>query len=179
MKKYVSVFVIICLCFSLCLLTSGCGTISTEKASAYVDGDISASEGEAGTCTISIDCKTILDNMEKLDKTKTALVPEDGVIYPETVVKYDKGDSVLDILKKVTMDNKIHMEYSDSPTYGGGYVEGIANIYEFDCGSASGWEFSVNGWFPNYSGENYEVGDGDVICWRYSCENGKDIHGNQ
>ena len=32
--------------------------------------------------------------------------------------------------------------------YNSYYVEGIGNLYEFDCGSESGWMYKVNGWFP-------------------------------
>ena len=173
MSEILKKLLVVCCSLAMCLLCA-CGTISTEEASSYTDVEASA-DAEAGTCTIAIDCKTVLDNMDKLDKAKTAIIPEDGVILAETVVHYNAGDSVLDVLKQVTRDNKIAMEFEDSPAYGGGYVEGIANLYEFDCGDTSGWEFCVNGWFPNYSSENYEVGDGDVILWRYSCDNGKDI----
>ena len=47
-------------------------------------------------------------------------------------------------------------------------------IPRFFC-AASGWEFFVNGWSPNYGAGNYIVSDGDVIAWRYTCDNGKDL----
>jgi hypothetical protein len=43
------------------------------------DADIT---GTLLTCTLSVRCDTILDNMELLDEEKWELVPEDGVIFP-------------------------------------------------------------------------------------------------
>ena len=53
--------------------------------------------------------------------------------------------------------------------YNSYYVEGIGNLYEFDCGSESGWMYKVNGWFPNYGCSSYTLSDGDVIVWCYTC----------
>ena len=36
------------------------------------------------TCTFSISCETILDNMDKCVENKKFLVPEDGIIFPAT-----------------------------------------------------------------------------------------------
>lgn len=58
------------------------------------------------------------------------------------------------------------------------YVEGINNLYEFDCGQLSGWMYNVNGWFPNYGCSKYTVQDGDVINWVYTCNLGKDVGDN-
>ena len=38
------------------------------------------------TCTLSVRCNTILDNIDWLDPEKVELVPEDGVIFPTTTV---------------------------------------------------------------------------------------------
>ena len=38
------------------------------------------------TCTLSVRCNTILDNIDWLDPEKVELVPEDGVIFPATTV---------------------------------------------------------------------------------------------
>jgi hypothetical protein len=157
---------------------AGCGTISTEKAGDYLDDeDSTAAAGSGGgECTIKIECITVTENMALLDEAKQGIIPEDGMILNTTTVSFDEGDTVLDILQSVTKENKIHMEYEDSPAYDGGYVEGIANLYEFDCGELSGWEYSVNDWHPNYGCGNYIIADGDVIAWRYTCDNGNDLN---
>ena len=48
-------------------------------------------------CTFSISCATILDNMEKCDKDKRELVPEDGWILEPTEVVFFEGESVFQI----------------------------------------------------------------------------------
>ena len=130
------------------------------------------------TCTISISCETILDNMDKCAESKKALVPEDGIILPATEVTFSDGESVYDVLQRVCKANKIHMESSFTPVYNSAYIEGIHNLYEFDVGKLSGWMYAVNGWFPNYGCSRYQVKDGDVVEWRYTCDLGKDVGGN-
>lgn len=128
------------------------------------------------TCTMSIECSTILDNLNKLDKDKLDIVPKNGVIFASQKVKFYDGESVFDVLQRVCKENKIHMESSFTPMYNSAYIEGIANLYEFDCGSGSGWKYSVNGWYPNYGCSRYTLKQGDNIEWRYTCNLGKDIN---
>lgn len=127
------------------------------------------------TCTISIECKTILDNLDKLRSSKAAYVPSDGWILYESKVDFEKGDTVFDILKRVTKAASIQMESKWTPMYNSYYIEGINQLYEFDCGERSGWMYSVNGWYPNYGCSSYEVKDGDKIEWRYTCDLGSDV----
>ena len=74
--------------------------------------------------------------------------------------------------------NKIHMEFVNTPIYNSAYIEGIANLYEFDCGELSGWMYKVNGWFPNYGCSRYQLKDGDRVECVYSCDLGADVGGN-
>ena len=62
------------------------------------------------TCTISIDCKTALDNMDNLNEGLKSMIPEDGVILPETEVKLEGGESVYDVLVEVCKANDIQIE---------------------------------------------------------------------
>ena len=130
------------------------------------------------TCTISISCETILDHMDKCAESKKALVPEDGIILPATEVTFSEGESVYDVLQRVCKENKIHMESSFTPVYNSAYIEGIHNLYEYDVGKLSGWMYAVNGWYPNYGCSRYQLKDGDVVEWRYTCDLGKDVGGN-
>ena len=50
------------------------------------------------TCTMSIKCDTILNNIKWLDPEKVELVPEDGVIFAHQTVKFYEGESVFNIL---------------------------------------------------------------------------------
>lgn len=129
-------------------------------------------------CTFSISCATVLDNMDKLHKSKKEIIPEDGWILKPVTVTFNEGESVFDVLKQVCKDNKIQLEFSLTPIYNSSYIEGINNLYEFDCGSLSGWTYEVNDWFPNYGCSRYEVKNGDVIEWHFTCNNGADVGKN-
>lgn len=140
--------------------------------------DTTVDNSKTHTCTISISCSTILNNMDKIDdEAIAAIVPSSGTILSTTTVTFSEGESVFDVLQRVCRDNGIHMEYSWTAMYNSAYIEGIANLYEFDVGSGSGWMYKVNGWFPNYGCSRYQVEDGDTICWVYTCNLGKDVGG--
>lgn len=127
------------------------------------------------TCTISIECSTILNNWDDLNEAKADFVPSDGWILYTSEVEYSPGETVYDVLYRVCKDTSIQMSAKYTPAYGSYYVEGINQLYEFDCGELSGWMYSVNGWFPNYGCSQYEVSDGDIIEWRYTCDLGRDV----
>ena len=129
------------------------------------------------TCTLSVRCNTILDNIDWLDPEKVELVPEDGVIFPTTTVTFYEGESVFNVLQREMRKAGIHMEFEDTPMYNSAYIEGINNLYEFDCGELSGWMYKVNGWFPNYGCSRYQLKEGDTIEWVYTCDLGVDVGG--
>ena len=131
------------------------------------------------TCTFSIECSTILNNLDMLDPDKLEMVPGGGVILSGTTVSFYEGESVFDVLQRLCQDYGIHMEASWTPIYNSAYIEGIHNLYEFDCGSLSGWMYRVNGWYPNYGCSRYQLAQGDVVEWRYTCDLGSDIGGGQ
>lgn len=160
MKKLLSKAICICAVIVLCLSMCGCGKKAEET-------------DKIGTCTISIECSTILENMDRLDTAVKDYVPKDGIILKERTVDIQKGDSVYDVLKRELKKENILMEASF--TGKSVYVEGIDNIYEFSCGGLSGWVFSVNGEVLGTSCGDYLVKDGDSVEWRYTCELGEDL----
>lgn len=127
------------------------------------------------TCTLSVRCDTILSNMSQLKKGKEGLIPADGMIFQAQNVVFYEGESAFDVFLREMQKNNIHMEYEKTPAFNTAYVKGINNIYEFDCGAQSGWRYRVNGWIPNYGCSRYEVKNGDVIEWVYTCDSGHDI----
>ena len=131
----------------------------------------------AHTCTLSISCATINDNLSWLDPEKKELVPADGWILQSTTVTFYEGESVFNVLLRTCKLLGIHMEYANTPMYNSAYIEGINNLYEFDCGELSGWMYKVNDWFPNYGCSRYQLQDGDVIEWVYTCSLGIDVGG--
>ncbi|MDI9506006.1 MAG: DUF4430 domain-containing protein [Bacillota bacterium] len=131
----------------------------------------------AYTCTISISCATILNNLDLCDPEKVELVPEDGWILEPVAVTFYEGESVFNVLQRTCKQLKIHMEFMNTPIYNSAYIEGIHNLYEFDVGELSGWMYQVNDWFPNYGCSRYQLQDGDVIHWVYTCDLGYDVGG--
>ncbi len=139
-----------------------------EESQSYTDEEDKKDDPAEKSCTLYISCKTALG------KTSLSL-PEDGVILPETKVTLDKNDTVFSVLSRTLKEKKIHMEYVNTAVSDSAYIEGIANLYEFDAGELSGWMYSVNGVFPNVGVSSYEVSDGDKISFLYTCDLGKDL----
>ena len=137
--------------------------------------DQDVDKGKTYTCTFSIECSTILNNLDQLDPDKLEMVPSSGVILPTTTVTFYEGESVFDVLQRLCKEKGIHMESSWTPIYNSAYIEGIRNLYEFDCGNLSGWMYRVNGWYPNYGCSRYHLKQGDVVEWRYTCDLGNDV----
>ena len=130
-------------------------------------------------CTIEIRCDTILNHMSDLTEGKSGYVPSDGIILATSSISFSQGETVFDVLKRACEIADIQLEYSWTPLYNSYYIEGINQLYEFDCGSQSGWMYKVNGWFPNYGCSAYHLKDGDVIVWCYTCEGlGEDVGGS-
>ncbi|MBQ8830468.1 MAG: DUF4430 domain-containing protein [Oscillospiraceae bacterium] len=161
MKKLIAIVMALILTFSL-FACSGKKSDDSEKI--Y-------------TCTVSISCTVLLEeeNYNNLTPEKQQMVPEDGIILAPMEVKFAEGDSAFDILQQVTRDNKIHLEFSESPLYESAYIEGINNLYELDCGDLSGWMIRINGEFPNYGSSNCFFEDGATVEWMYTCDLGQDV----
>ena len=120
------------------------------------------------TCTVTVECKSILDHMDDLKEGHEEFVPDDGYIIKDYTYKAKKGYTAYDALKDACKKSDIKLT-AKSTTYGT-YVSGINNLDEFDCGSQSGLMYSVNGQFPNTSCGNLTVKDKDNIIFEYVCE---------
>jgi uncharacterized membrane-anchored protein len=154
---------------------------TASDSSGQTESNTSAqtSKKEVKTCTITIYCDTILNNMGNLTAGKDRYVPSNGVILGTSTVEFKEGDTVFDVLSRACSYTGIPLEYSYTPIYESYYIEGMNHIYEFDCGAESGWMYKVNGWFPNYGCSSYYVEDGDSIVWCYTCNGlGADVGGS-
>lgn len=160
----------------IALISAVCIILAAVSVYMYAKKSDTESGGEF-SCTLSVRCDTILRNYSLLNKEKKELIPSDGTIFPEQTVCFHSGESVFDVLLREMQNSKIHLEYESTPIYGSAYIEGIANIYEFDCGELSGWMYKVNGEFPNIGCSRYTLSDGDVIEWVYTCDLGADVGG--
>lgn len=151
--------------------SSSSGSASASSSSSSGSDSLSSGTGSSvKTCTISIKCTTILKNMSDLTKGKEKYVPSNGVILAASTVEFRDGESVFDVLKRACDATGIQLEYAYSPGYGTNYIEGINNLYEFDCGCQSGWIYKVNGWSPNYGSSSYKLKGGESIVWEYTCK---------
>ena len=164
MKRIANVMILVLVLFMLW----GCGKANTAKV-ADTNGD-----GKL-TCTLEIRCDTLLNQLDRVPAEKVSLVPEDGIMLEVTEVEFNGGESVFDVFRKVLREEKLHFEYVDASAYDSVYIEGIGNIYEFDCGPQSGWMFSVNDVYPGLGCSSYTLADGDVIVFRYTCDLGADL----
>lgn len=158
--------------------TSGSGSGEGGAAGGNASTGKPSDNHEALKCTIEIRCDTILNNMDQLETGKNGYVPADGTILSISTMEFEEGDTVFNVLKRVCELAGIQLEYSWTPIYNSYYIEGINNLYEFDCGNESGWMYKVNGWFPNYGCSAYTLKDGDTIVWCYTCKGfGADVGG--
>lgn len=141
----------------------------------------------APVCFVTIDCKNIKNNLSSLKKGKKAFVPQSGYILKDARVPFEEGESAFDALKRACKENVctdnceyckkggIQLEFSFTPAYKSYYVEGIHQLYEKDCGSFSGWMFSVNGEFSDVSSSEYLLKAGDKITFSYTVSMGDDL----
>ncbi len=141
----------------------------------------------ASLCTLTIECRTVLNNTSSLKDEKKKYIPSDGIILSLTECEILEGDTVFSVLKRACENNScdtdcsyckksgIPIEYNYTPAFNNYYIEGIHHLYEKDCGYLSGWMYSVNGAFPTTGISTYEVKEGDRICILYTCDMGEDI----
>ncbi len=143
-------------------------TLSTTKSSSTQTTKSSTTATSSSvTATISIECKSILDNMDNLAKGHESYVPSDGVILDEYTATYNKKTTAYDLLSDACKENNISV--SSEKTSFGMYVSGINNLDEFDCGQQSGWTYYVNGKMPNVACSAYKLKNGDKVVFSYTC----------
>ena len=150
------------------------GPVPEGKPAPIEPQDVVISDKEL-TCTLAVKCDTALENKNRFNTDKLSLIPSDGCVFAEQTVTFYEGESVFNILLREMKKNKIHFEFEKTPMYNSAYIEGINNIYEFDCGELSGWMYRVNGWFPNYGCSRYQLKEGDVVEILYTCDLGREF----
>ena len=153
-------------------------TAPTPAAVASSEAPTPVEAPAATTCALSVNCATVLDNLDLLDPDKVELIPADGILLSTVSTDFTEGESAFDILKRVAQEYRLHFAFVQTPAFRSAYVDGIGNLYEFDCGALSGWMYSVNGVFPPYSSSQYIVQPDDEIRFLYTCDLGDDIGGS-
>lgn len=168
-KLILTVVIIAVIALVLIFVNNSGNTEPKDEKIQLENGQVIDVNSDKSICSLSVRCDAILSNMDLMDKEKVDIVPKDGAILKNQDVEFIKGESVFDLLVRITQEKKIHMDFQKSAGNTGAYVRGIGNIYEFDCGDMSGWTYLVNGKSPNVSYDKYIVQEGDIIEWVYIC----------
>lgn|GEM_PF-6071209 len=130
------------------------------------------------TISLLINCENALKADSGLADSIRDELPADGVVFYSNEFEIREGDTVYDVISRACEENGIQMESTKVGMSSAMYIEGIANLYEFDCGNLSGWMYSVNGDFPQISVSQTKVSDGDEVRLLYSCNIGRDVGDN-
>ncbi len=119
------------------------------------------------TVSLVVECTELLSNLDFLKEEKRSLVPGNGIIFSKNEIEIKENESAFDVLKRELISAGIHIEFTLAPVYNSVYIEGINNIYEFDCGERSGWKYSVNGKYLPIASSEYKVQANDKIVFTY------------
>ncbi|MCR4962464.1 MAG: S-layer homology domain-containing protein [Firmicutes bacterium] len=107
-----------------------------------------------------------------------------GTIISATRVPFKKNDTIASVTLRLLKEKGITPSYQGSE-FSGFYLEAISGFTvngkrygsfgEFDAGRDSGWMITWNDWFINKGASEFNVKDGDVVRWQYTCQLGADI----
>lgn len=123
-------------------------------------------------CSLSIRCDKALSFLQNTHAEKLEFLPPDGVILSLSEIEFTEGETVFDVLKRELQSHKIPFEFNENPMFQSAYIEGICNLYEFDCGDQSGWLYRVNGKVPSVGCSQYPLKAGDKIEFLYTASYG-------
>ena len=152
---------------------------SQEKPETENDFGLNTSE-IAGYVTISF-----VDNGVRVKGESGLKYPKAlGTIIKATKVPYKSGEKITHVTKRLLDSLGIRMSYTGT-LESGFYLGAICDFEskgtpydsfgEFDAGVGSGWMITLNKTFIEYGASEFEVKNGDVIKWQYTCQLGKDI----
>lgn len=142
------------------------GTSSTAKATTK-KSSTQTTTSKYITCTVTVECSSILNNMDSLKDGHQSYVPSDGYMIKNYSVTVSNGSSVYDAVKTACDEQGVYMNSTGS-SYGK-YVVGFNNIDEKDCGKQSGWLYKVNNVTPSKSCDKYILSNGDNVVFTYTC----------
>ena len=154
MKKILCIFVTLFLTLSL----SACGN---QKEA-----------GNGDVCYVTIDCHTAVSSAE-LSGDIRELQPENGMVLEKYAVGITEGMNAMEAFEATCKANKLQFEYATMS--GMKYVDGINNLYSYDCGDLSGWYSLYNGESPSVGMSEIRVEKDAELLLIYSCDMGSDI----
>ena len=118
------------------------------------------------SCAITIDCSNAISS-KNLPEEKLDLLPEDGYILKDHSAYFSEGENAFELLIRELRKEKIHFEFSGASNLESQYIEGISNLYQFDCGEFSGWCYYINAEMPSVGLNQYILHDNDVLSLVY------------
>ena len=127
------------------------------------------------TGTVTIDCTSILGNMDVLDGNLHGYVPSSGYIVKGQSFRLKEGANAYMALQTVCKELDIQLDASFTPLYNSYYIKGIGYLYEKSAGRKSGWLYRVNGEIPKVGISAYTLEEGDQITFMYTCNGGNDV----
>lgn len=127
-------------------------------------------ESYENRCTLSIDCSSVLAHEDRLSDAQLAYIPVNGLIFEASEIGFHAGETAFDVALRACESAGVAVEYNTTPLTGSSYIEGINQLYEFDCGELSGWKYSVNGEWPGIAATDYTLSDGDLVLWYFTCD---------
>ena len=107
-----------------------------------------------------------------------------GTVISAKRVPFAEGDTVADVTIRLLDALGYTYEHSGTTKSGfylasiGGFtLKGIDydSFGEFDAGNGSGWMITLNKEFIEYGASDFEVKNGDIVKWQYTCQLGADI----
>ena len=134
---------------------------------------------------VTVSFEDTVERPEDADISDASLYGEPlGTVIEAVTVPFETGDNMAEVT--VRLLDALNVDYSSTGTVANGfYLESIGpfelnDVYypqlgEFDAGVQSGWCVKLNNWHINQGTSNFEVEDGDVIKWQYTCQNGADV----
>ncbi len=146
------------------------GTITTAATTSPATAN--STLPQKSSVSLYIDCvNAVTYGIRDRDGYKD-LIPANGVML-NTVAELQQGDTVLSLLERVLKDKSILLNKGSR-----GYIRGIGGLKELDCGTSSGWIYSVNEIFPLTGSNEYKLVSGDRVAFYYTVKKG-DVPGKQ
>ena len=152
---------------------------NSSSSTPSTDWDISGDEID-GYVNISF-----TDNGKRVQGESNVTYPKAlGTIISSKRVPFTEGDTVADVTLRLL--DAMDFTYQHTGTTKSGFylasigdftLKGISydSFGEFDAGVGSGWMITLNKTFIEYGASEFEVKNGDVIKWQYTCQLGADI----
>lgn len=137
--------------------------------SGYVDKEFTSASVVPSRCFV-----TVTENSNSGGTTQKYVYisvkdPQGKVYLQKKAFNFKNGETAYTLLLKTGLNVK------SSDTQYGKYVESIEGLGEYDEGNGSGWMCKVNGVFPNYSADKYNLSENDYIEWVYTRDLGADV----